>query len=288
MRIVFTLTTLPTRISDIMPTLKSLINQTISPDNIYLTIPSKCKRLNKKYPPIPSKIRNICEIVYVDKDYGPITKILGGIIREKDPDTLIISVDDDIIYPNTLIEEFIKYHELYPNSALGSSGLSIGYGIFKYSLKFNQKKNNYWFTMSVPKEGRKTDILYGYSGILYRRGYFPTYEEFKYFLEEIDTDKDLFRNDDVTLSFYLHSRGIERRIVNMPEVINKSGNNALSEGTLSFFKSLNRAIEKCRQMGWWDGKICKIYYKESLGCLVFSIVLILLFLFIFLIIYMNL
>ncbi len=273
-RVVFSLTTLPSRINNLRPTLQSLNNQTISPDNIYLTIPRKCKRLGKKYPLIPAEITDICDIVYIEKDYGPITKILGALIKEKDPDTLIITVDDDITYPPNMIETFLKYHKRYPDSALGSSGLSLGGWFFQYSIKYNQKKNDYWFTMTVPSKGRPVDILYGYAGVLYNRSFFPSYHSFKNeLLEIINGDKDLFRNDDVTLSFYLNREGIERRVVQMSEVVNRGGDDAISDGILKFFRSLQKAVKKCEAMGW-DSNYEKVHISETFGCL-FLILLIL-------------
>ena len=275
-RVVFTLTTLPSRINNLRPTLQSLICQTISPDNIYLTIPRKCKRLGKKYPPIPIGITDMCDIVYIEKDYGPITKILGAIIREKDPDTLIITIDDDITYPPNMIETFLKYHKRYPDSALGSSGLSLGGWLFQYSIKYNQKKNDYWFTMTIPSNGRPVDILYGYSAVLYKRSFFPSYHTFKNeLLYTLLKNTDLFRNDDVTLSFYLNREGIERRVVQMSEVVNRGGEDAISEDTLKFFQSLQRAVKKCEAMGW-DNKYEKVHLTQTFGCLVLVFLILLL------------
>src|SRR4029077_17098072 len=109
--------------------------------------------LKTEYPPLSNKIKDICEIVYIEEDYGPICKILGPLIKEENGNTLIITVDDDIIYPSNLIEKFLEYHDKYPNSALCSAGLSLGDTFFQYSIKFNQEKNDYWFTSSVPKKG---------------------------------------------------------------------------------------------------------------------------------------
>jgi hypothetical protein len=277
-RIVFTLTTLPSRLGYLEPTLKSLNCQTVKPDAIYLTVPTHSKRLGEEYK-IPSYVYKLCTVVPVEEDYGPITKIVGALIKEHNPDTFIITVDDDIIYPDTLIESFLEYAYLYENSALGSAGLSLGNLLFRYSIKFNQKKNDYWFTMTVPSRGKPVDILYGYSGVLYRRWFFPTFNKFKSELLDKLQDPDMFRNDDVTLSFYLNNQNIERRIIPMSDVINKSGNDGLSDGTISFFRSLQRAVKKCQQMGW--GKkyesinICETFTLLGVFILVTSILLIL-------------
>lgn len=279
-RVVFTLTTLPSRVNHILPILKSLYNQTIKPDDIYLTVPMRSRRLGKGYD-IPENVRDLCTIVTVKKDYGPITKILGALIMENDPDTIIITVDDDIIYPKNMIETFLSYHKKYPNEALGSSGLSLGGSLFKYSIKFNQKKSDYWFTMSVAKEGKKVDIIYGYAGALYVRKFFPSFKIFQKYLKCIMNDKDLFRNDDVTLSYFLNKDGIKRRLVNMPEVENVKRENALSDDTLGFFRSLQRAVEKCEETGKFKRE--NVNCCETFSSIVF-LILILIIILIFLLI----
>lgn len=268
MRIVFSLTTIPSRLNNIYETLESLNDQYVKADAIYLTIPKTCKRLNLKYPKISKKIKDLCQPVYIDQDYGPVTKIIGALTEETDPNTLILTVDDDIIYPPTLISDMLKHHKKYPNSALSSSGLSLGNYPFKYSISFNQKKNDWWFTMSGKNKGREIDILYGYAGALYLRKFFP---ENKYlyqnFLKYTTYSDDLFKNDDVFLSFYLNKQHIKRRLIDIDEVQNKSGEDALSSDVWNFFKSLNRAVSKCEQMGWAKNKSV-VYMSESFGGIV--------------------
>ena len=97
MRIVVSLTTLPKRLTEevIIQTLESINNQTITPDAIYLGLPKKNKRLNVQYPNIPKIVKQLCTTVLLDEDYGPVTKILAGLKMESDPNTIIITIDDD-------------------------------------------------------------------------------------------------------------------------------------------------------------------------------------------------
>ncbi len=43
------------------------------------------------------------KIHWYDKDPGPIMKILNTVERERDPETICISIDDDIAYPHNLL-----------------------------------------------------------------------------------------------------------------------------------------------------------------------------------------
>src|SRR5438045_920235 len=101
-RVVASCTTLPDRYDNLKIMLKSLKKQTHPLDEIYLTIPKRAHRLNKLYPSLPTEIKQICTPVYIDVDYGPITKIYGALAHETDSDTIIITVDDDNIYPPDL------------------------------------------------------------------------------------------------------------------------------------------------------------------------------------------
>lgn len=267
-KIVVSLTTIPSRIKDLIPTLESLNNQSIKPDAIYLTIPKKCRRLNKPYPEISDDIISLCTPIYIDNDYGPLTKLVGALIAESDPKTLILTADDDIIYPNTLIETLFQYHKKYPSAAIGSSGITIGYFPFLFSIAFNQKKNDHWFTLHPKTHGSNVDIIYGYAGALYQRKFFPTKMSMeKEFLRYVLVDNDLFRNDDVFISLYLNKRDIPRKIFKAPDVTNKSGDDALSLNVIDFFSSLNRAVDKCDMMGWFFERQTP-HFMETIGSLI--------------------
>src|SRR5208283_4172050 len=115
MRVVATCTTLPDRYDMLYRTLCCLQNQDYALDAIYLSLPYEAKRLNKSYPELPNKIKDLCKVIRCD-DYGPISKLYGALITETDPDTIIISVDDDCIYPLNLVSQLLHHHIAYPNS----------------------------------------------------------------------------------------------------------------------------------------------------------------------------
>src|SRR5690606_13603827 len=102
-RVVASYTTLPSRYSVLKQSILSLKNQTVKLDEIYLTIPKIAKRLNKEYPPVPEDIKNLCKVITVDQDYGPITKIYGGLVSESNPNTIIISCDDDVLFKSNFV-----------------------------------------------------------------------------------------------------------------------------------------------------------------------------------------
>lgn len=253
------MTTIPSRLTDqrLKRTLEGLNNQTYRFDKIYLTLPKFSARLNTPYPPIPQELLDYCEPVYIEKDYGPITKILGGLIKESDPNTIIITCDDDIIYPNTLVEEFLKRHQISPNSVLCFSGLTMGQfpGYISIVLAYDIFRYGWWFNLKVdPVKGRSIDILFGYGGALYLRKFFPLlWSDIKLnLLQYGQQHHDLFHHDDVMLSAYLSSQHIERRVFNAPFIVtNQMMNNALSKNdyfNLSFHCAFFRAISQSKHL----------------------------------------
>jgi hypothetical protein len=159
-KVVVSLTTSPIRIKKIKPVIDSMLNQTIKPDRIYLNLPKVFKRNGSTFDmPLPKFITDN-DLIYVNfcDDIGPATKILPTINLINDPETLILSIDDDIHYPEHLIETFIAFSKNYPDSCITGSSY-----MFKKSKVTTQKNT----VLGIPVE-----LLEGYSGVLYKRKFF--------------------------------------------------------------------------------------------------------------------
>jgi hypothetical protein len=62
----------------------------------------------------PTKHRGLGQGVTVirsARDYGPVTKLVPALHRELDPDTLIITVDDDKVYHKDLVRHLAWHAE---------------------------------------------------------------------------------------------------------------------------------------------------------------------------------
>ena len=262
MRVVASLTTMPDRYFKVVKTLESLNRQTYKLDAIYLSLPARSRRLGIEYPPVPDEINNLCTIVPC-VDFGPITKILGGLLSEDHPDTVIISFDDDMIYPERIVEVLVKHHIKYPNSALGSSGMLLKYSCPMCAITPNEDNFLYRISkFSVPPEGRKVDSIYGYPGALYVRKFFPTRELLEeQFLNYALVDNNMLMNDDIVISGYLSLHDIERRIFpNMPTVSfvldDNSGMRVRNDNEISydldkFFQRMNLSIQTAKSIGMY-------------------------------------
>lgn len=263
MRVIASLTTMPDRYYKIIKTLESLQRQTHKLDAIYLSLPIRSRRLNIEYPPVPPEINNLCTTVSCT-DFGPITKILGGLLAEEDPETVIITFDDDMIYPETIVENLLLHHYTYPNSAIGSSGMLLRYSCPLCAITPNENNFLYRFPkFKVPAEGRKVDSIYGYPGALYLRKFFPSKDKLETdFLNYVFLNHDMFMNDDIVISGFLSLKNIERRIFpNMPEVsfvldddsgVRVRNNNEISYDIDRFFQRMNRSIATCKSLGMYS------------------------------------
>lgn len=286
MRVVASLTTMPDKWEKLTKTLETIKNQTYPLDAIYLSLPHKSRRLGIEYPEPDDYIKSMATIVRV-KDYGPITKIAGGLYSENDPDTVIITFDDDMIYPNNIVEELLKCHLIRPQAAVGSAGMLLRRPCPMCAITPNQKNAPFNIPkFKVPIEGRKVDSVYGYPGALYVRKFFPAYDKLEEdFFSLALVDKDMFINDDIVISGYLSANNIDRYIFpNIPEVgfvIDQEGVRQRVDSEISynldlFFQRMNRSIHKAKQLGMYRDTEPILFSETVLGIFLISLFSILL------------
>lgn len=290
LRVVASYTTLPSRYEVLYKSILSLRNQTYPLDAIYLTIPKKATRLNKEYPPLTDELTNSCIIVHTDIDYGPLTKIYGALMSESDPNTIIISCDDDVDFPENFIETLISKHNEHPEVAICGTGALLNRGLWFISIvssihPFDSWKGTTGF--SVGKNGRDIDLVFGVAGVLYTRNMFPDkellYDElFHYSL----TDDSIFCNDDVLISGYLSKKNIKRRVfLDIPTIKHLNGDDALSGDIFKMIKRLNVAIAKVKELGFFTEMepvgIAETPCGRVLIALIFIIVIVLVCVYIF-------
>jgi hypothetical protein len=261
-RVIGTLTTMPDKYPLLTKTLDSLLAQTYKLDAIYLGLPQVSRRLGIPYPKLPSEISRKCTVVHTE-DYGPITKLMGALLSENDPNTIIISFDDDRHYPPDLVESLIRHHHEYPQSAIGSSGMLLSSQCPSCAIYPNERSMMFRIPkFHVGREGRRVDSIYGYPGALYIRKMFPAVDRLEYdFLRYSLLDNNMLMNDDITISGYLSLHRIERRIfADIPEVNHSipdgqekrvHGKDEISYNLDFFFQRMNACIKKCKEYGMY-------------------------------------
>lgn len=202
--IVITLSTTPHRINMLAPTLQSLTAQNAPVKAIYLNIPHVFKRENIEYE-IPPWLANFKGITILrGEDYGPATKLLGTLKNvDLPPNAIIITVDDDVIYPPNLVLHLAYAAKQNPGNAIGLMGANPDYdanGIIPEDSELGLVK--------VKVNNRASSILQGYAGVAYRRRFFDE-SIFNISL----APSECINSDDIYLSFFLASRNVPRKVL---------------------------------------------------------------------------
>ena len=121
--IVVSMTTFPARIGYVHLAIKSLLNQTVKPGKIILWLAKEQFRDIE----IPPQLQQLCayglEIRYCDEDLLAHKKYYYAM--QEFPDKLIVTYDDDIIYPEDSLEKLLVMHEQHPQAIICNRGREI-------------------------------------------------------------------------------------------------------------------------------------------------------------------
>jgi hypothetical protein len=253
-RLVVSFTSSPKRIEKIKPMIDSIMNQDILPDKIYIHLPKIFKRDNSVFGKIPNFITDneLIQINYT-QDIGPITKILPVLEFEKDPNTLVLSVDDDIYYETSLIARFLYYSDIYPNSVLtGTSFLMDSRYCSNPETEFCNKN------LADPAHFY-SQFLEGYSGVLYKISFLS-----KFPINNINLlPRECILGDDLLLSNYFKSQNIPIISIETLNLVTPLDygfdNDALHSTNMENESKNNSNYKKCIS---WLQKTKQLYLKD--------------------------
>ncbi len=175
-KVVITLTSMPNDVENLGEVLGSISNQTLLPHAIYVNLPKKNRRTGAPYV-IPEWLREYprVQILEPSTDYGPLTKLYPALEHETDPNTIIVSVDDDKVIPlftaadckvysPHMLRHLVWHAESYPEAAWGICGWAFMWvppptGVVSVYVP--------WFMRN--SHGRYVDVLQGVCGVAYRK-----------------------------------------------------------------------------------------------------------------------
>ncbi len=204
LKCLISLTTTPGRIHLIRPVLESLSEQCSVVDTILLNVPYRSRRSMQDYV-IPEWIEAFPSIhLQRCRDYGPATKLLGALEYEHDPETLVITVDDDTCYPDSMAEILITAWQEYGDHVYCSAGFNI-------SEPDEFAQNIVGHLHGIRGHMKSVHVAEGYGGVLYRRGLFND----DIFNIEDMPDCLLF-SDDLYISNYLSRARIKKFTLETP------------------------------------------------------------------------
>ncbi len=277
MKLVGSIATIPSRINNLEPTLVSLHTQTRPLEKLYLVIPRWCKKEQRGYT-VPDFVHQYCQLIVLDEDYGPLNKLVGPLQLERAPETRIITFDDDIIYPKNLVGYLREKTMERPSAAIGGAGIRIG--SFPSYVSFVANYDNAtkrWYNFNPAADGSKVDILVGYAGNLYKRGYFPTANKLAQLTRHALEDADIYKNDDILISSWLSKQGVDRYVYPGPEIVRRdiSYYGGLSNDMHSFVRRAYKAIRSCERRGLLSERVPVRWCWTMTGPIVLAIILVL-------------
>lgn len=112
-KLIVSLTSFPPRIPYVHITITSLLQQTVKPDMVILWLAKEqFPNLEKDLPNELIRLQEFGLSIMWYHDVKPYKKLIPTLINF--PDDIIITVDDDVFYDETLVERLYKSYEKYP------------------------------------------------------------------------------------------------------------------------------------------------------------------------------
>ncbi len=200
--VILSLSTTPNRLSEeregwgVRPTIERLLSLSYPNYEIHFNIPYINHKNNVEYI-IPEWLHELAQNderlkLFRCHDYGSVTKIAPTIMRVEDPETIIITVDDDIVYKDGFIEYHLKKQKFYPDCALSFAGIG--------------SHDSSCHLCTTLKKDTPMKILEGYKTASYKRKFF----ENDFFTDFIPKSW----SDDVIISAYLGKQKIRKIVMN--------------------------------------------------------------------------
>lgn len=193
-KVLISLTSYPERFEFLPSVIGSIKNQSLLINGIKLVLYKNDRKLYKY------NINNV-DIISVNKDLKPHKKYYY--IMKKFRDYAIISVDDDTIYCNNMLNSLYQSYIDHPNIVSGRGG-----HFMKYDKNGELTDYLSWFTASNSiNEIDYNNFLIGVGGIIYPPDILNIN---KYYLDII---KEFLLGDDFVLKYLQIKKGIEQRLI---------------------------------------------------------------------------
>jgi glycosyltransferase involved in cell wall biosynthesis len=199
LRIIASMTTIPSRIGSIRPVIEAVLAQTAPIEHIELNIPYRCIRTGEPYI-VPAWLESMDRVmIFRTEDYGPITKVAPTFLRhQNDHETSIWSVDDDFAYPANQLELLCRVHRPDKRRILTRYGGKLG----------SDGTVQFWFGEA------EVTMFEGFGGVLYPPACIGG--DFLEYLTVTSANDDCRKNDDIVLAMYFNSHGLPIYLYNRP------------------------------------------------------------------------
>jgi hypothetical protein len=203
-RVIVSLSTVPGRINNLRPTIRSLLKQTRPPDEIILAVPEFSIREERPYV-VPEYVLGFpgLRLLRSQKDWGPATKFIPVIQQELEAgreDTLMMVVDDDRIYPRDALAAYLHY-----SAQLGEAALCFRGAAMPRSLDW---RNATMIKGNELREPCSVAVITGCGSILIQPRFFD-----ESLWDYSKAPPAAFYMDDIWISGWLARRDVKRYVV---------------------------------------------------------------------------
>lgn len=158
-KVIVTLTSFAQRLQSVFLVIESIAQQTMKPDEVVLWL-SEDDFDDKKLPITLKKLINRGLKVVYCKDVGPHTKLIYA--ARQYPDDILITIDDDIIYPMDLIENLYRMYLENPKSICCNAAKLISFDSNNKILPYLK-----WETKNTQSKQTRNLLILGVNGVLY-------------------------------------------------------------------------------------------------------------------------
>jgi hypothetical protein len=202
--VIASLSTLPGRINNLRPTIRSLLRQTRPPDEIILSVPEFSIREERPYI-VPEYLLRLprVRILRSRRDWGPATKFIPVIQQELAAgreNTLIMVVDDDRLYPRDALAAYLHYSARLTGAVLCFRGAAM-------PRTFDWRDARMIYGGEV-REPQSVAVITGCGSYLIQPRFFD-----ESLWDYSQAPRGAFYMDDIWISAYLARRQVARYVV---------------------------------------------------------------------------
>jgi len=236
---IISLTSIPPRFSVLNETLHSLLAQSVEPERLVVYLSQNYRRfgLLTQLPKVPTGV----ELVVVDVDYGPATKLLPAVKEYRGrEDIRVIFCDDDKVYDPNWAARLLAASDQRPDCCIVEEGGDVcHYSTYKFrgslSPRATRREKDLLYRLRrglslglwKPRKTLKSgyvDILEGWGGVLVKP---------KFFSDEVfDIPDILWLVDDIWLSGHLAINSVPIWLTVVQDIRTKGNSREVKEAAL--------------------------------------------------------
>ncbi|MFT7196086.1 MAG: hypothetical protein ACI83W_000436 [Marinoscillum sp.] len=264
MKLIVSISTIPSRIAYLEPTIVSLIKQSVAPDEIHLQLPKFSGKEHCEYS-IPSffeKFKNL-HVKWHDRDLGSSTKWFYPVKYLSDEEqTLLVIADDDCLYDHISLARLVEKITASTNTCFcytGGQMSRLPEVVKSFQVKPWLIKNSITI-LSENQTDIEVDTVQGFSLFIVRPYWFRSFDFGV--VESLDWPS---LSDDIVISGILEFLSISRVQLgpySLPEVLPQSEINPIHGDGRLIIKTIEGINALKQHLGIWQDVEARIAYRN--------------------------